>query len=85
MAKPRGLTVAESGFFAREEPIAGLGMAPAAAEQAFTLKDGEVSPAIRTPQGFVFLTVTGKQDAYVPKLEEVKARGARRRPQEEGD
>ena len=51
-----------------------LGMAPAAAEQAFTLGDGEVSPAIRTPQGFVFLTVTGKQEPYVPKLEEVKPR-----------
>jgi peptidyl-prolyl cis-trans isomerase D len=74
VARPRGLTVAESGFFAREEPIAGLGMAPAAAEQAFSLKDGEVSPSIRTPQGFAFVTVTGKQDAYVPKLDEVKAR-----------
>ncbi|HJR60815.1 MAG TPA: peptidyl-prolyl cis-trans isomerase [Vicinamibacterales bacterium] len=74
VAKGRGFTVAESGFFAREEPIAGLGMAPAAAEQAFSLKDGEVSPAIRTPQGFAFITITGKQDAYVPKLEEVKAR-----------
>ena len=74
VARPRGLTVAESGFFAREEPIAGLGMAPAAAEQAFTLNEGQVSSAIRTPQGFTFLTVTGKQDAYVPKLDEVKAR-----------
>jgi peptidyl-prolyl cis-trans isomerase D len=74
VAKARGLTVADSGFFAREEPIAGLGLAPAAAEQAFTLKEGEVSPAIRTPQGFAFITVTGKQDAYVPKLDEVKAR-----------
>ena len=63
VAKPRGLIVAESGMFAREEPIAGLGMAPAAAERAFELKDGEVSDAIRTPQGFAFITVTGKQDA----------------------
>ena len=74
VAKGRGMTVAESGFFSREEPIAGLGMAPAAAERAFTLKDGEVSESIRTPQGFAFITVTGKQDAYVPKLDEVKAR-----------
>jgi peptidyl-prolyl cis-trans isomerase D len=74
IARPRGLTVAESGFFAREEPISGLGIAPAAADQAFTLEEGQVSPAIRTPQGFVFLTVTGRQDAYVPKLEEVQAR-----------
>ena len=57
VAKPRGFTVAESGFFARDEPIAGLGMAPAAAEQAFTLPDGEVSPVdphaagLRIPHG----------------------------------
>jgi peptidyl-prolyl cis-trans isomerase D len=74
VGKPRGLTVAESGFFAREEPISGLGMAPAAAEQAFTLEQGTVSPAVRTPQGFAFITVTGRQDAYVPKLEEVMSR-----------
>ena len=74
IARARGLTVAESGLFSREEPITGLGLAPAAAEQAFSLAEGAVSPAIRTPQGFAFLTVTGRQDAYVPKLEEVQAR-----------
>jgi peptidyl-prolyl cis-trans isomerase D len=74
VAKAQGLVVSESGFFSREEPISGLGLAPAAAEQAFSLADGAVSPAIRTPQGFAFLAVTGKQDAYVPNLEEVKAR-----------
>ncbi len=72
VARPRGLTVAESGLFSKEEPIAGLGMAPAVAERAFELKDGEVSEPVRTPQGFAFITVTGKQDAYVPKLDEVK-------------
>jgi parvulin-like peptidyl-prolyl isomerase len=49
-------------------------MAPAAAERAFDLKDGQVSEAIRTPQGFAFVTVTGRQDSYVPKLEEVKTK-----------
>ncbi|MDQ3213994.1 MAG: peptidyl-prolyl cis-trans isomerase [Acidobacteriota bacterium] len=74
VAKPRGLTVGESGLFSREEPISGLGMAPAVAERAFELKEGEVSDAIRTPQGFAFVTLTGRQDSYVPKFEEVKAR-----------
>lgn len=74
VAKARGLTVAESGFFGRDEPIAGLGMAPAVADQAFSLEQGAVSPAIRTPQGFAFITVTGKQDPYVPQLDEVKQR-----------
>ena len=73
-AKARGLTVGESPFFAREEPIAGLGMAPAVAERAFEMKEGEVSEAIRTPQGFAFVTVTGVQAGRIPTLEEVKAR-----------
>ncbi|MBW8713406.1 MAG: peptidyl-prolyl cis-trans isomerase [Acidobacteria bacterium] len=74
VAKGRGLTVSESTLFSKEEPIAGLGMAPAVAERAFELKDGDVSEAIRTPQGFAFVTVTGRQDSYVPKLDEVKAK-----------
>ena len=73
-AKGRGLTVGDSGLFSKEEPISGLGVAPAVAERAFELKDGEVSEPIRTPQGFAFITLTGKQDAYVPKLDEVKAK-----------
>jgi peptidyl-prolyl cis-trans isomerase D len=74
IAKSRGLTVGESGFFAREEPITGIGMAPAVAERAFEMKEGEVSDAIRTPQGFAFITLTGTQAARVPPLDEVKAR-----------
>jgi peptidyl-prolyl cis-trans isomerase D len=74
VAKPRGFTVAETEFFARNEPVAGLGMAPAAATRAFELKEGEVSEAVQTPQGSAFLTLTGKQEARMPSLEEVKAR-----------
>lgn len=74
VANPRGFVVGESGFFAKTEPITGIGLAPAVAQRAFELEDDKVSEALRTPQGFVFITVTGKQDAYVPKLEEVQAR-----------
>jgi peptidyl-prolyl cis-trans isomerase D len=74
VAKGRGLKVGESGLFSKDEPIGGLGVAPAVAERAFELKEGEVSEPIRTPQGFAFVTVTGRQDSYVPKLDEVKAR-----------
>ncbi len=59
VAKPRGLVVSDSNFFSREEPITGIGMAPAVADRAFEMKDGEVSEPIRTPQGFAFITVTG--------------------------
>jgi parvulin-like peptidyl-prolyl isomerase len=36
------------------------------------MKDGEVSKAVQSPRGPVYITVTGKRDPYVPKLEEVK-------------
>ena len=74
VAKPRGLTVAEPDFFARDEPISGLGLAPGVADQAFDMKEGDVSGAIRTPQGFVFITVTGRQESRIPTFEEAKAR-----------
>lgn len=73
-AKGRGLTVSESGFVSRDEPIAGLGMAPAVSERVFEMKEGDVSEAVRTPQGFAFVTVLAKNDAYVPKLDEVRPR-----------
>ena len=38
------------------------------------MKEGDVSEPIRTPQGYAFITVLGKQDPYLPKLDEVKAK-----------
>jgi peptidyl-prolyl cis-trans isomerase D len=74
VAGARGLTVGESGSFGRTDPISGLGMAPAVAERAFAMQQGEVSDAIRTPQGFAFITVTGVQAARIPELDEVRGR-----------
>jgi peptidyl-prolyl cis-trans isomerase D len=72
VAKAQGLNVQESGFFARDEPILGLGPSPEAASRAFDMKVGDVSPALRASRGFVFITLVAKQDPYAPKLEEVK-------------
>src|SRR5207247_6784885 len=74
VAKAQGLTVQESGSFARDEPILGLGPAPEAANKAFEMKQGDVSGALRASRGFIFETLIAKQDPYVPKLEEVKDR-----------
>ena len=69
-----GLTVVESGFFQRGDPIPGLGAAPAVSAGAFTMADNAVSDALNTPRGPVFITVSGKRDPYMPKLDEVKDR-----------
>lgn len=74
VARTRGLHSGESGLFSQDEPIAGIGMAPSVNQAAFELKDGEVSEPLRTPQGYAFITVTGKQAPYLPKLDEVKAK-----------
>ena len=74
VAKAEGLTVQESGFFAREEPILGLGPAPEATNKAFDMKQGDVAGPLRASRGFVFETLVAKQDPYVPKLDEVKDR-----------
>ena len=74
VARARGLQSGESGLFPQDEPIAGIGMAPAVDQAAFQLKEGEVSEPLRTPQGYAFVTVTGKQAPYVPKLDEVKTK-----------
>jgi peptidyl-prolyl cis-trans isomerase D len=73
-AKANGLQVQESGFFLREEPILGLGPSPQAAAEAFTLKSGEVSGAVRVSRGWAFLTMTGTQAPRLPTLDEAKDR-----------
>ena len=74
VGRARGLTVGESGFFERDEPISGIGFAPEAAARAFELEPNRPSEPIRTAQGYVLLVVTGRQESRVPKLEEVRAR-----------
>jgi peptidyl-prolyl cis-trans isomerase D len=74
VAKKEGLTVKESNYFTREEPISGLGPSPQIASEAFALKDGTVSEAIRVPQGYAFIAVNGKESSYIPKIDVVKER-----------
>jgi len=70
----RGLKVVESEFFTREQPVPGLGPAPAVTAAAFDLGENQVSEPVRTANGYVFLTVTGTQPSSLPTLDAVKAR-----------
>ena len=73
IAKERGLTTIETGFIQASEPIQGVGSQPELSTRLFGMKEGDVTPATRVATGWVFGTVTGRQDAYVPKLDEVRA------------
>jgi peptidyl-prolyl cis-trans isomerase D len=72
VAKTQSIEVQETGFFARDEPVLGVGASQEMSARAFEMNQGDVSGAIRTARGFVFETVIQKQDSYVPKLDEVK-------------
>ena len=74
IAKERSLTVVETGLIQQNEPIQGVGPQPELSTRLFGMKEGEVTPAMRVATGWVFGTVTGRQDAYVPPLAEVRAR-----------
>jgi peptidyl-prolyl cis-trans isomerase D len=71
-AGEQGLMVQESGYFQRGDPVPGLGAAPQVAATAFSLADNAVSAPISAQRGVAFITVAGKKDPYVPKLDEVK-------------
>jgi peptidyl-prolyl cis-trans isomerase D len=71
-AGEQGLMVQESGYFQRGDPVPGLGAAPQVSAAAFTLADNAVSGPISAQRGVAFITVVGKKDPYVPKLDEVK-------------
>lgn len=73
-ASARGLTVQESGFFARDESILGLGSSPEAVSRAFEMKVGDVSGPLQSARGFAFETVVAIQPPAMPKLDEVKDR-----------
>jgi peptidyl-prolyl cis-trans isomerase D len=74
IARERSLTVVETGFIQSNEPIQGVGPQPELASRLFGMKEGEVTPAMRVATGWVFGTVTGRQDAYLPQLAEVRGR-----------
>ena len=76
VAKERSLAVVETGLVASDEPIQGVGAQSEISGRVFGMKDGEVTPAMRVATGWVFATVTGRQDSYLPQLAEVKAKVA---------
>jgi len=76
VAKERSLALVETGLMASDEPIQGVGSQPELSTRVFGMKEGDVTPAMRVATGWVFATVTDRQDSYLPKLDEVKARVA---------
>jgi peptidyl-prolyl cis-trans isomerase D len=74
VARERSMQINDSGLFARDEPLAGLGFAPNVAAEAFTMEVGKVSGQLRTGQGSAFIHLVEVKPSALPTLEEVKDR-----------
>jgi peptidyl-prolyl cis-trans isomerase D len=74
VGKEQGLAVQESAFFARDEPVLGLGASPELGARTFAMNQGDVAGPIQTGRGYVFASLVARQDAYVPQVDEVKER-----------
>jgi peptidyl-prolyl cis-trans isomerase D len=74
IAQSRGLIVGDSGLFARDEPMAGIGFEPTVAAEAFSMTPNTVSKGLRTQRGFAYIALAEVQAPHAPKLEEVKAK-----------
>jgi peptidyl-prolyl cis-trans isomerase D len=72
-AASRGLKIEESGFFERGGMIEGLGPQSPVSMAAFDVADNTVSEPIAGPTGRVIFYVSGKQESYLPKLDEVRS------------
>ena len=74
VAREQNLAVGDSGLFSREEPMAGLGFAPAVSAKAFELEQGKVSEKLQTGQGFAWITLVEVKPSALPTLDEVKTK-----------
>jgi len=74
IGKEKSLTVVETPLVQMAEPIQGIGSQPELSGRLFGMKEGEVTGKMRVSTGWVFATVTGRQDAYIPKIDEVKTK-----------
>jgi peptidyl-prolyl cis-trans isomerase D len=74
VAREQSLAVGDSGLFSREEPLAGLGFAPAVSSKAFELEVGKVSEKLQTNQGFAWISVVEIKPSALPTLDEVKTK-----------
>jgi len=71
-AKANDLGVKETGFFAINEAIDGIGKVSAISQAAFTLKNNELARPVQTTQGVFLFTIKDQQPTALPKLTQVK-------------
>ncbi|MCK4248488.1 MAG: peptidyl-prolyl cis-trans isomerase [Candidatus Omnitrophica bacterium] len=73
-ARKYNLSLKQTGFFSREDPIPEVGFSREFIKEAFDRKTGEYSDIIETPKGFYIIQPFKTKDPYIPELNEIAAK-----------
>ncbi len=71
-ASANNLGIKETGFFALEDPIDGIGKILEVSQAAFALKAGELARPIQTAEGIFLFALKDRKPSHLPELAEVK-------------
>ncbi len=71
-AQTHKMQVKESGLFSQAQPLLTFAWSPELVEKIFTMKQGQYSPAMETPDGWQIFRIKEHKDSYVPELVEIK-------------
>ena len=71
-ANANDIGIKETGYFALEDPIDGIGKIQEVSQAAFALKQGELARPIQTEDGVFLFTLKDRQPSHLPELAEVK-------------
>jgi len=76
-SEQNGVTIAETDFFSRSQPPAGITTDPGFLQAAFNLGKGELSSLVELKNGYVIVFVDDVQAPVVPELADVRERVVR--------
>jgi peptidyl-prolyl cis-trans isomerase D len=71
-ATSMGQQLVESEFFEEDEPVPGIGPAPALNQRVFELSENELTGVVPVARGFVVAALADVQEPYLPALDEVR-------------
>jgi peptidyl-prolyl cis-trans isomerase D len=74
IAQKYAVSFGETGFFAPQESIPGVGFSYQFAKEAFELAKDEISEIITTPTGLYIIRLKEKKASYIPSFEEAKTK-----------
>ncbi|MEI7997893.1 MAG: SurA N-terminal domain-containing protein [Candidatus Omnitrophota bacterium] len=66
------IDVKESGLFSQAQPLLTFAWSPELVEKIFTMKQGEFSSAMETPDGWQVIRIKENKDSQIPFFEQIK-------------